>query len=139
MLFIEGTLDFPTEMQSEEIVNIVRDPNYHYAKTDLSSFDLNQDTEIRPALLDYCRFRVTPQLYVMDRLVGGLEVVRELHEQGNLKKLLEYVPTKTSDSIGARFKNRFKSSKNMVNDGDFPSPASPNWDGEDEIGNFNSP
>lgn len=26
MLFIQGTLDFPTEMQSEEIVRIVRDP-----------------------------------------------------------------------------------------------------------------
>ena len=26
MLFIEGTLDFPTEVNSEEIVNIVRDP-----------------------------------------------------------------------------------------------------------------
>ena len=51
----------------------------------------------------------------MERLVGGLEVVRELHEQGKLKQLLEYVPTKNSDSIGARFKNRFKSSKNMVN------------------------
>ena len=41
MLFIEGTLDFPTEVQSEEIVNIVRDPSYQYAKTDLHSFDLN--------------------------------------------------------------------------------------------------
>ena len=26
MLFIEGTLDFPTEVNSEEIVSIVRDP-----------------------------------------------------------------------------------------------------------------
>ena len=92
MLFIEGTLDFPTEMQSEEIVNIVRDARYTYPKEDLHSFDLNQDAEIRPALLDYCKFRVTPQLYVMERLVGGLEVVRELHEQGRLKQLLEYRP-----------------------------------------------
>lgn len=64
-------------------------------------------------MLDYCRYRVTPQLYVMERLVGGLEVVRELHEQGKLKRLLEYVPPKEHDSIGARFRNRFKSSKTM--------------------------
>ena len=51
----------------------------------------------------------------MERLVGGLEVVRELHEQGKLKQILEYSPTKNSDTIGERFKNRFKSSKNMVN------------------------
>ena len=41
MLFIEGTLDFPTEVQSEEIVNIVKHPQYNYAKEDLHSFDLN--------------------------------------------------------------------------------------------------
>ena len=80
MLFIEGTIDFPTEIQSEEIVRLVRDENYKYDKEDLHSFDLNQDSEIKPALLDYCRFRVTPQLYVNERLVGGLEVVRELHQ-----------------------------------------------------------
>ena len=41
MLFIEGTLDFPTEVNSEEIVSIVRDPQYQYERSDLHSFDLN--------------------------------------------------------------------------------------------------
>ena len=41
MLFIQGTLDFPTEMQSEEMVRIVRDPRYKYEKEELHSFDLN--------------------------------------------------------------------------------------------------
>ena len=58
--------------------------------------------------------------------MGGLEVVRELHEQGKLKRLLEYVPPKTLDSIGARFKNRFKSSKTMIDNNYQPSsPSSP--------------
>jgi len=94
MLFIEGTIDFPTEMQSEAIVKIVRDPRYTYSRDELDSFDLKQDFEIRPALLNYCQYKVTPQLYIMKRLVGGLEVVRELHEQGKLKYLLEYKPPK---------------------------------------------
>ena len=62
MLFIEGTLDFPTEMQSEEIVGIVKDPRYTYPKEDLHSFDLRQDAEIKPALLEYCNSRRLPAL-----------------------------------------------------------------------------
>lgn len=41
MLFIEGTLDFPVDVESEKLVNIVRDPCYNYPKEDLHSFDLN--------------------------------------------------------------------------------------------------
>ena len=41
MLFIEGTIDFPTEIQSEEIVRLVRDDNFKYDREDLHSFDLN--------------------------------------------------------------------------------------------------
>ena len=41
MLFIEGTIDFPTEIQSEEIVSLVRDDDFKYDREDLHSFDLN--------------------------------------------------------------------------------------------------
>lgn len=114
MLFIEGTIDFPTEINSEKLVNIVRDPRYNYARENLDSFDLNQDREIRPALLDYCQYRVTPQLYIGQRLVGGLEIVRELHQQGKLKDLLEYVPPKRLESLGDKYRSKFKSSKHTI-------------------------
>jgi hypothetical protein len=52
--------------------------------------------------------------------VGGLEAVRELHDQGQLKKLLEYRPAKKLSSIGDRFKNRFKSSKGGFGVHDIP-------------------
>ena len=41
MLFIEGNINFPTEVQSEQMVDIVKHPSYNYAKADLHSFDLN--------------------------------------------------------------------------------------------------
>ena len=42
MLFIEGNIDFPTEVDSEELVNIVKSDCYTYdRKNDLHSFDLN--------------------------------------------------------------------------------------------------
>ena len=66
---------------------------------------------------------MTPQLYVRERLVGGLEVVRELHEQGKLKELLEYVPPKMIESIGDRFKSRFNKAKVKSDAGDGASPG----------------
>ena len=114
MLFIDGSLDFPTEIKSEELVNIVKDPQYNYPKEDLHSFDLRQDAEIKPALLDYCKYQSTPQLYIMQRLVGSLDVVREMHQQGKLKSLLEYSPVKATETIADRFKARFLKSKTFV-------------------------
>ena len=32
MLFIEGTIDFPTDVRSEKLVNIVKDSMYQYDK-----------------------------------------------------------------------------------------------------------
>ena len=60
MLFIDGSLDFPTEIRSEELVSIVKDPQYNYPMEDLHSFDLRQDAEIKPALLEYCKYKSTP-------------------------------------------------------------------------------
>ena len=44
------------------------------------------------------------------KLVGGLQVVRELHEQNCLKPLLEQVTIRRKDTISERFKNRFRQS-----------------------------
>ena len=89
MLFIEGNIEFPTSTVSKALIDIVRDEKYEYKKEDLHFFDLRQDSEIRPALLEHSKYRQTPQLYVKGKLVGGIDIVTELHEQNKLKKLLE--------------------------------------------------
>ena len=60
MLFIQGTIDLPIDKQSEELINIVKDPQYNYPAEDLHCFDLRQDAKIKPALLEYCRYQSTP-------------------------------------------------------------------------------
>ena len=40
MLFMEGSLRFPVDFDSEEIVDIIKDPQYKYKPEDLHSFDL---------------------------------------------------------------------------------------------------
>ena len=79
MVFIYGTIDFPTSTGSRELIDILRNPMYSYPIKDLQYFDLNQDSEIKPALLNYSKYRVTPQLYIDGKLVGCLDIISELH------------------------------------------------------------
>ena len=75
MVFLDGTIDFPTTIESKAMLDIIKHPKYTYSKKDLNYFDLKQDDEIRPALLDHSKYRVTPQLYVDGKLVGGVDIV----------------------------------------------------------------
>ena len=79
MAFIYGTIDFPTSTGSRELIDILKNPMYSYPIKDLQYFDLNQDSEIKPALLNYSKYRVTPQLYIDGKLVGCLDIISELH------------------------------------------------------------
>ena len=104
MLFIDGTVKFPTTNISKDLVAIVTNPKYNYPEKDLHYFDLKQDSEIRPALLEYSKYKITPQLYVKGKLVGGLDIVNELHEQNKLHEALERGPEDEGISPGI---NRF--------------------------------
>ena len=53
MIFCDGHIDHPTTTISKKFIDIIRDPKYNYPKSDLHHFDLKQDSEIRPALLDH--------------------------------------------------------------------------------------
>ena len=79
MAFIYGTIDFPTSTGSRELIDILKNPMYSYPINDLQYFDLNQDSEIKPALLNYSKYRVTPQLYIDGKLAGCLDIISELH------------------------------------------------------------
>lgn len=89
MLFLEGSVEFPTDRNSEKLVQLITDERYCYDRTHLKYFDLTMDEEIKPALLEYSQFTVTPQFYANGRLVGDLEVVQELHDRGELREILE--------------------------------------------------
>ena len=64
MIFLQGSLRYPSDFDSEEIVLIFREPQYQHLKSEINGFDLKKDLEIRPALLAYSRYYMTPQLYV---------------------------------------------------------------------------
>ncbi|NQU62097.1 MAG: Grx4 family monothiol glutaredoxin [Rhodospirillales bacterium] len=51
--------------------------------------DVLQDQEIREGLKEFSSWPTIPQLYVKGEFVGGCDIVREMHESGELKALLE--------------------------------------------------
>jgi monothiol glutaredoxin len=50
-----------------------------------------EDPEIRQGIKSYANWPTIPQLYVNGEFVGGSDIIKEMFESGELKKLLEGV------------------------------------------------
>jgi monothiol glutaredoxin len=56
---------------------------------DFASVDVLADSEIRDGIKAYSNWPTVPQLYIKGEFVGGADIVREMYEHGELKKLLD--------------------------------------------------
>ncbi|XP_048464803.1 glutaredoxin 3 isoform X2 [Rhincodon typus] len=81
MLFMKGTPQEPRCGFSKKIVEILNEHNIHFC-----SFDILSDEDVRQGLKVYSNWPTYPQLYVNGELVGGLDIVKELAETGELEK-----------------------------------------------------
>ncbi|XP_053306408.1 glutaredoxin-3 [Spea bombifrons] len=82
MLFMKGSAQEPRCGFSRQIVDIL---NRH--KVQFSSFDILSDDEVRQGLKTFSNWPTYPQLYVSGELIGGLDIVKELVESGELDKI----------------------------------------------------
>jgi len=87
MLFMKGTPDAPKCGFSSKIVNILKNDSIKF-----SSFDILSDEEVRQGLKTFSNWPTFPQLYVQGKLVGGLDIVKEMQEQGELKAMIPAQP-----------------------------------------------
>lgn len=53
------------------------------------TFDILEDEEVRQGLKTYSNWPTYPQVYVKGELIGGLDIIKELKESGELKSTLE--------------------------------------------------
>ncbi len=51
--------------------------------------DVLADDDLRQGLKEFSSWPTIPQLYVKGEFVGGCDIVREMHETGELKELFE--------------------------------------------------
>lgn len=84
MLFMKGTPDEPRCGFSAKIVQLLRDSGITFG-----SFDVLSDESVRSGLKTYSNWPTYPQLYAHGKLIGGLDVVTELKEEGELENALK--------------------------------------------------
>lgn len=83
VLFMKGTPDFPQCGFSAQAVAALRDTG-----TEFHHVNIFEDPELREALKKFSNWPTYPQLYVNGELVGGCDIVLDMHRSGELHKLL---------------------------------------------------
>ena len=84
VLFMKGTPDAPQCGFSMAVSNILK-----HLKVKFEGVNVLENNEIRQGIKDYTYWPTIPQLYIKGEFVGGCDIVKEMFEKGELKKLLE--------------------------------------------------
>lgn len=79
VLFMKGSPEEPRCGFSRQAVALLNE-----AKIRFKSFDILGDEEVRQGLKKYSNWPTYPQLYGDGKLVGGLDIMKELNEEGEL-------------------------------------------------------
>ncbi|MSO70026.1 MAG: Grx4 family monothiol glutaredoxin [Alphaproteobacteria bacterium] len=83
VLFMKGTPVFPQCGFSAAIVQVLTQLGVKF-----KGINVLEDAEIRDGIKKFSDWPTIPQLYVKGEFVGGCDIVREMHETGELKELL---------------------------------------------------
>jgi len=84
VLYMKGSPQFPQCGFSANAVGILN----ALGVTELFTVDVLQDPEIRQGVKDYANWPTVPQLYIKGEFVGGSDIMTEMYQSGELKKLL---------------------------------------------------
>ena len=83
-LFMKGTPDAPQCGFSMAVSNLLKHLNVKFI-----GINVLESEELRQGIKDFSDWPTIPQLYVKKEFVGGCDIVKEMFENGELKKLLE--------------------------------------------------
>ncbi len=82
-LFMKGTPDSPQCGFSMAVSNVLKHLNVNF-----KGVNVLEDPNLRQGIKDYSDWPTIPQLYIKNEFVGGCDIVKEMFESGELKKLL---------------------------------------------------
>ena len=83
-LFMKGTPDAPECGFSMAVANMLK-----FLEVNFNSVNVLSDQKIREGIKKFSEWPTVPQLYVKKEFVGGCDIVKEMFENGELKKLFE--------------------------------------------------
>ena len=83
-LFMKGVPDALQCGFSMALSNILKHLN-----VDFKGVNVLENENVRQGIKEYSDWPTIPQLYIKGEFVGGCDIVKEMFENGELKKLLE--------------------------------------------------
>ena len=83
-LFMKGTPDAPQCGFSMAVINMLK-----ILEVSFHSVNVLEDQNIREGIKVFSEWPTIPQLYVKKEFVGGCDIVKEMYENGELKKIFE--------------------------------------------------
>ena len=83
-LFMKGTPDSPQCGFSMAVSNVLKHLNVNF-----KGINVLEDEKIRQGIKDFSDWPTIPQLYINAEFIGGCDIVKEMFEKGELKKILE--------------------------------------------------
>ena len=83
-LFMKGTPDAPQCGFSMAISNMLKILEVKY-----QGINVLEDQNIREGIKIFSDWPTIPQLYIKKEFVGGCDIIKEMYENGELKKILE--------------------------------------------------
>tara|TARA_B100001996_G_scaffold345621_1_gene302093 strand:+ start:28 stop:360 length:333 start_codon:yes stop_codon:yes gene_type:complete len=83
-LFMKGTPDAPQCGFSMAVSNILK-----ILEVNFKGINVLENNEIRQGIKEFSEWPTIPQLYIKKEFVGGCDIVKEIYESGELKKILK--------------------------------------------------
>ena len=83
-LFMKGVPDAPQCGFSMTVSNILKHLNVNF-----KGVNVLDDQNLRQGIKEFSDWPTIPQLYIKGEFIGGCDIVKEMFENGELKKLFE--------------------------------------------------
>ena len=83
-LFMKGTPDAPQCGFSMAVSNMLK-----ILEINFKGVNVLENQQLREGIKKYSDWPTIPQLYIKKEFVGGCDIVKEMYENGELKKVLE--------------------------------------------------
>ena len=83
-LFMKGTPDAPQCGFSMAVSNMLK-----ILEVNFKGVDVLENQNLREGIKVYSEWPTIPQLYIKNEFIGGCDIVKEMYENGELKKIFE--------------------------------------------------
>jgi monothiol glutaredoxin len=83
VLYMKGTPIFPQCGFSAAVVGVLTNLGVKF-----KGINILEDPELRQGIKEFSSWPTVPQLYVKGEFIGGCDIVREMHQSGELQQVL---------------------------------------------------